>query len=80
MENYRVLQKVKNYLEETIKDEKGKAIDGKPISENKEIDAMYKYGLITAYNNVYKLLNKELDDGISYYYGKEAHQIVTPDI
>ena len=79
MENYRVLQKVKEYLEEMIKDEKEKAINEKPISENKEIDAMYKYGLITAYNNVYKLLSKELDNGISYYYGKEV-QIATPDM
>lgn len=79
MENYRVLQEFKKLLEVIIKDEKEKAIDEKPISENKEIDAIYKYGLTTAYNNVNKLLNEVLDDSISYYYDKET-QITTPDI
>lgn len=79
MENYRVLQKVKRYVEEIIKNEKEKVIDEKPISENKEMDAMYKYGSIAAYNNVSKLLIKELNDDISYYYDKEVTQIVTPD-
>ena len=79
MENYRVLQEFKKCLEVIIKDEKEKAIDEKPISENKEIDAIYKYGLTTAYNNVNKLLNEVLDDCISYYYDKET-QITTPDI